>query len=183
MIPPQARPTSHTISSVMPKVTTWAGSPARTRPASSSTAPSTQPPDTLPTQRPSSLTAILAPGGRGADPLTLVTVASATRWPSALHPSIASSTSTSRLTGAPPWGSPDPPPSVGPPSIASLENLPFSRDLADAIVQHVRPLSAERRPDRGRSGASFPGSSIRSKRTEVALEAHRSYRERRPTRG
>ena len=93
MLPPQARPTSQTISSVMPKVTRWAGSPASTRPASSSTAPSTQPPETLPTQRPSSLTAILAPGGRGAEPLTLVTVASATRCPSARHPSIASSTS------------------------------------------------------------------------------------------
>src|SRR4029453_278928 len=141
--PPQARPTSQPISSVVPKVTTWAGSPARTRPASSSTAPSTQPPDTLPTQRPSSLTAILAPGGRGAEPFTLVTVASATRWPSALHPSIASSTSRMRYLrrlGA---------------SIAPLENLAFSSVCSDAIVQQVRPLSAERRAERaGQRGRS-----------------------------
>src|SRR6266508_1857896 len=62
------------------------GSPASTLPASSSTAPSTQPPETLPIQRPSSLMAIFAPGGRGADPLTLVTVAIATRWPAPLAP-------------------------------------------------------------------------------------------------
>src|SRR6266498_73790 len=79
------------------------GSPASTLPASSSTAPSTQPPETLPIQRPSSLMAIFAPGGRGADPLTLVTVAIATRWPPALHSSIA--LSTSRMTHAP-WPAP-----------------------------------------------------------------------------
>ena len=50
--------------------------------ATSTTAPSTQPPDTEPAIAPISLTAIFVPGGRGADLRVLITVATATRSPS-----------------------------------------------------------------------------------------------------
>ena len=55
--------------------------------ATSTTAPSTQPPDTAPTTSPESLIAIFEPGGSGADLRVATTVASATRLPPAAHSS------------------------------------------------------------------------------------------------
>src|SRR5579872_185471 len=57
----------------------------KTRCASSATAASTQPPLTEPAILPLLVTAILAPSGRGAEPCTAMTVASATCSPAAFH--------------------------------------------------------------------------------------------------
>src|SRR5439155_23171383 len=57
------------------------------------TAPSTQPPDTDPATSPSSLTALVAPGSRGAEPSSATTRATATRCPSARQRSLSSNTS------------------------------------------------------------------------------------------
>ena len=54
------------------------------------TAPSTQPPDTLPTTSPSSLTAMAAPGSRGPEPSRLTTRATATRRPAVRQRSMSS---------------------------------------------------------------------------------------------
>src|SRR3954453_16212893 len=53
--------------------------------ASLTTAPSTQPPLTLPATSPSSFTAIAAPGRRGPEPSTSTTRARATRLPCRCH--------------------------------------------------------------------------------------------------
>src|SRR5690348_4946304 len=60
-------------------------SPARTDSASVTTAPSTQPPLTLPTTSPSIETAIAAPGSRGPEPSMSTTRATATRLPAPRH--------------------------------------------------------------------------------------------------
>src|SRR5690242_9409934 len=62
------------------------------RSATSTTAPSTHPPDTAPTTSPSSLMPILVPAGCGADFLVSTTVATATRSPRPIQFSIVSST-------------------------------------------------------------------------------------------
>src|SRR5437588_7041623 len=64
ILPPQARPTSQAWSLVMPKSSTR-GLPSRiTSSPSVTTAPSTQPPETEPTNAPESASASLAPAGR-----------------------------------------------------------------------------------------------------------------------
>src|ERR1700730_4449383 len=81
ILPPQARPTSQAWSLVTPKSRSR-GLPSRIpSSASSTTAPSTQPPDTEPTMAPVSLTASLAPTGRGEEPHVVTTVANATPDP------------------------------------------------------------------------------------------------------
>src|SRR5439155_11134132 len=78
ILPPQARPTSQAWSLVMPKSRSR-GLPSRiTSSPSVTTAPSTQPPETEPTNAPESASASLAPAGRGEEPQVLTTVASAT---------------------------------------------------------------------------------------------------------
>ena len=57
-----------------------------TSPATSTTAPSTHPPETMPETSPVSLIAIFAPGGRGAERFTPTTVAIATRSPFLVQP-------------------------------------------------------------------------------------------------
>ena len=74
--PPQVSPTANASSSLYPKVSSRASPLATTSCASSNTAPSTQPPDTLPTTSSSGPTAIAAPGSRGALRLVATTVAS-----------------------------------------------------------------------------------------------------------
>src|SRR3954447_1755939 len=65
--------------------------------ATSTTAPSTQPPDTAPDTDPDDDTAIFAPGGRGADRFTLITVASATESPASIQRPTSSRTSRSLI--------------------------------------------------------------------------------------
>src|SRR5215204_3211521 len=81
MVPPQASPTSQAISSVMPYRISFGFPVSSTSWASSKTAVSTQPPLTEPARSPPLETAIVAPTGRGAEPSTFTTVASATFWP------------------------------------------------------------------------------------------------------
>src|SRR6185312_5540905 len=81
-LPPQARPTSQAWSSLMPKSRRRGFPSLMTSCASPITAPSTQPPETEPTNSPLSLTTSLAPGWRGEEPQVLTTVASATPLPS-----------------------------------------------------------------------------------------------------
>ena len=85
-MPPQVRPTANASSSEYPNVHSRGVPVARTSSASVTTAPSTQPPDTEPATSPSSLTAMVAPGPRGPDPMTSTTVARATLRPSAPPP-------------------------------------------------------------------------------------------------
>ena len=92
-MPPQVSPTEKAVSSLMPYVSTTAASSASTWPASSYSAPSTHPPDTLPTASPDRSTAIAAPGGRGELPVTPTTVASPKRCPPAIHALSCSATS------------------------------------------------------------------------------------------
>src|SRR5260370_4499247 len=66
MMPRQVRPTAKGSSSDMRYVCSTGRPLARTSPASSYTAPSTQPPETLHTTSPSGATAIAAPGSLGA---------------------------------------------------------------------------------------------------------------------
>src|SRR5580692_11793328 len=61
--------------------------------ATSTTAPSTHPPETAPTTCPSCATAILVPTGWGADFLVSTTVASATHWPARAQESMREATS------------------------------------------------------------------------------------------
>src|SRR4051812_33594885 len=75
-MPPQVSPTAKASSSLTPYRCTTAWPDSMTSCASSYTAPSTQPPDTLPTTSPSPETAIAAPAGRGALRKVLTTVAS-----------------------------------------------------------------------------------------------------------
>src|SRR5215204_4265070 len=91
--PPQGRPTSHASLSAIPKCRSLGRPSSRTSAAASTTAPSTHPPETAPETCPCSFTAILAPGGRGAERLTATTVATATRSPFAVQASTSSSTS------------------------------------------------------------------------------------------
>src|SRR3569832_1196296 len=81
MRPPQARPTDHAVSSLTPN------SRVRTLPsvmdatASSITAPSMQPPETEPTNAPSSRTAFWLPAWRSAKPQIFTTGAGAAGRP------------------------------------------------------------------------------------------------------
>lgn len=77
MVPPQVRPTPNASSSLIPYDRSCGAPVASTSPATSYTAPSTQPPETLPATVPSAVTAIMAPGARGALPRTDTTVARA----------------------------------------------------------------------------------------------------------
>src|SRR3954451_21763609 len=93
MTPPQVRPTENASSSLTPYRCRTAASVCRDCSASSYTAPSTQPPDTLPTAVPSGPTSIAAPGWRGEDFQVLTTVARPTVLPARHHVSRSSSTS------------------------------------------------------------------------------------------
>src|SRR3954469_17789002 len=92
-IPPQVSPTAKASSSLMPY--RWStGSPEETTSCDSSyTAPSTHPPDTLPTASPSGPTSIDAPAGRGAERQVATTVATPTGRPERHQPSSSPSTS------------------------------------------------------------------------------------------
>src|SRR5690349_21173761 len=72
-------------------------SPPRISSAASTTAPSTQPPDTDPATSLASLTAIAAPGSRGLEPTTSTTRAIAARWPAACHRAMSVRTSFSGI--------------------------------------------------------------------------------------
>src|SRR3954453_14286674 len=94
IVPPHVRPTANASSSESPNVPPrGSASPASTASASETTAPSTQPPLTLPATSPSWLTAIAAPGPRGPDPSTSTTRATATRLPARCQRSMSSSNS------------------------------------------------------------------------------------------
>ncbi len=88
ILPPQASPTDHAVSSATPKWSSRGSRVASTCCAASATAPSTQPPLTDPAIRPAELTAILEPRPRGAEPQVAATVARATSSPAASHSSI-----------------------------------------------------------------------------------------------
>ena len=77
--PPQGRPTCHAVSSATPKVSVLGLPSASMSSASAMTSPSTQPPETDPSKRPSAATTICPPTPTGADPQVPTTVASATR--------------------------------------------------------------------------------------------------------
>src|SRR4051812_36816809 len=89
-IPPQVSPTAKASSSLMPY--RWStGSPEETTSCDSSyTAPSTQPPETLPTASPPGPTSIDAPAGRGAERHVATTVPTPTLSP-ARHQATSSS--------------------------------------------------------------------------------------------
>src|SRR4051812_49795577 len=93
MTPPQVRPTENASSSLTPYRCRTAASVCRDCSASSYTAPSTQPPDTLPTAVPSGPTSITAPGGRGEDCQVATTVPMPIGAPVRHHRSRSSSTS------------------------------------------------------------------------------------------
>ncbi len=69
--------------------------------AASATAPSMQPPDTLPAIRPEAVTAKRDPAGRGELPQVSTTVASATFSPSAAHAAAVVRTSSSLMPRVP----------------------------------------------------------------------------------
>src|SRR3954451_7643388 len=77
----------------MPKGGSCASPPPSTFSATSTTAPSTQPPETAPETSPRELIAIFAPGGRGAERFTLTTIARATLSPRAVQASTSLRTS------------------------------------------------------------------------------------------
>lgn len=81
IVPPQVSPTPNASSSLIPYDWSCGVPEASTSPASSYTAPSTQPPETLPATAPPAVTAITAPGDRGALPRTETTVARANGVP------------------------------------------------------------------------------------------------------
>src|SRR3954467_10352816 len=93
MTPPQVRPTENASSSLTPYRCRTAASVCRDCSASSYTAPSTQPPDTLPTAVPSGPTSIVAPAWRGALRQVPTTVARPTGSPARHHASSSSTTS------------------------------------------------------------------------------------------
>src|SRR3954454_18597190 len=93
MTPPQVRPTENASSSLTPYRCRTAASVCRDCSASSYTAPSTQPPDTLPTAVPSGPTSIEAPAGRGAERQVATTVPMPTVSPACHQPTSSSSTS------------------------------------------------------------------------------------------
>src|SRR6185312_5585863 len=96
MVPPQDRPTFHAVSSATPNSRTFGLPLSITSSASVTTAPSTQPPDTLPRKFPSLSITRLEPTGRGAEPQVSTTVASATPRPSLRQLSAALRMSSSR---------------------------------------------------------------------------------------
>src|SRR5699024_6122019 len=81
MIPPQVNPTANASSSLTPNRCNTGVPSSTTCPASSYTAPSTQPPDTLPVTEPSGATNIAAPGARGAEENVATTVPTPTVSP------------------------------------------------------------------------------------------------------
>jgi len=81
MVPPQVRPTAKASSSPTPYVSVRAWPVCMASWQSSYTAPSTHPPEMLPTTSPSAQTAMAAPGGLGADLQVRTTVATANRTP------------------------------------------------------------------------------------------------------
>src|SRR6476661_5517258 len=93
MIPPQVRPTANASSSLIPYRTSTATPSPLTWVAISYTAPSTQPPDTEPTAAPPAVTAMEAPGSRGADLNVFTTVAKPAVLPSRQSGMMASRTS------------------------------------------------------------------------------------------
>src|SRR3954454_25126044 len=95
--PPHGSPTSQASESAIPKCSRRGSPPFSTSSATATTAPSTQPPDTAPDTSPRELIAIFAPGGRGAERFTSITVASATSSPRATHASTSSITSFMRV--------------------------------------------------------------------------------------
>jgi hypothetical protein len=100
MMPPQVRPTAKASSSDMPYVCSTGCPLARTSPVSSYTAPSTQPPETLPTTSPSAATAIAAPGSLGALLNVRTTVARPNASPVSHHLEIGSRMSRTIVTSA-----------------------------------------------------------------------------------
>src|SRR6476661_2085922 len=78
MVPPQESPTFHAVSSATPNSSVFGLPLSITSMASVTTAPSTQPPETLPRKLPSLSITRLEPTGRGAEPQVSTTVASAT---------------------------------------------------------------------------------------------------------
>ena len=93
IVPPQARPTSHACSSLMPYRITRERPSLRARSISSAAAPSTQPPLTEPAIRPSSASRRTAPSGRGADPNVRITTARPNPTPSVCQVRIVSTSS------------------------------------------------------------------------------------------
>src|SRR5262252_7295706 len=85
MIPPQVRPTLKAVSSLTPYRWSTGWPLAITSPVSSYTAPSTHPPDTLPTTSPLVETASAAPGSLGALLNVLTTVAKPNSSPASHH--------------------------------------------------------------------------------------------------
>src|ERR1700729_595119 len=83
--PPQVSPTENAVSSLIPYRFRTTPPLAMTSPASSWTAPSTQPPETLPTTSPAGETAMAAPGSRGALLNVLTTVARPNVSPASHH--------------------------------------------------------------------------------------------------
>src|SRR3954471_8213436 len=96
MVPPQDNPTFHAVSSATPNSSIFGLPLSITSIASVTTAPSTQPPDTLPRKLPSLSITRLEPTGRGAEPQVATTVASATPRPLLRQSSAALRMSSSR---------------------------------------------------------------------------------------
>src|SRR5450759_5913496 len=96
MVPPQDRPTFQAASSATPNSSILGLPLSITSIASVTTAPSTQPPDTLPRKLPSLSITRLEPTGRGAEPQVSTTFASATPRPLLRQSSAALSMSSSR---------------------------------------------------------------------------------------
>src|SRR5450755_1613242 len=96
MVPPQDRPTFQADSSATPNSSILGLPLSITSMASVTTAPSTQPPDTLPRKFPSLSITRLEPTGRGAEPQVSTTVASATPRPALRQSSAALRMSSSR---------------------------------------------------------------------------------------
>ncbi len=111
-IPPQVSPTAKASSSLNPKRSSTGSPLSMAAWHSSYTAPSTHPPETLPTASPSVSTARAAPGSRGALPETPTTVATAKERPAACQACSCSAMScmavapytVSTVAGTPPYG-------------------------------------------------------------------------------
>src|SRR5581483_2095287 len=95
MRPPQERPTRQAVSSATPNSSIFGVPAPITSRASSTTAPSTQPPETDPSKLPSPSTTRWLPTGRGAEPQVSTTVAMATPRPAFRQASAVASTSRS----------------------------------------------------------------------------------------
>src|SRR5262245_11501700 len=91
--PPQGSPTLQAVSSATPKVSVLGWPSDRIASASAIISPSTQPPETEPSKRPSGAITICPPTGTGAEPQVPTTVASATRPSLPIHARAAPSTS------------------------------------------------------------------------------------------